>query len=577
MVHQLWSSACASRLKRLVIFIVLGSTMSLSACGGGGGSSSSSNNPTTTPVSQPVSGLFIDSAVAGLSYSCSSGKSGVTDTNGTYTCNKGDTVTFSINGYVIGSASASDVITPETLTTNTEQAVNVAQLLQTLDADGDPSNGISIAQSGSLYDAMATMASDNVSLADASFDTTAAGILGVTSLVDATTAQNHLNDSIASLSFTKADIIAFFAGKTVYPNKSTPMDSEDWVMASDGLSATSTGVDQSGPYSGSLTFSYTDTSFTVSSAADGAKTFTVTAITSDHLETNLGNIYYSQAKAYTDAIVAAFAGKQVYPQRPSTDYTMEWAFDVAGAATTITCTEPGNNCSGNALTTYSGSAFSITITDKAASDYGVPYTFTVVDIVPGEITIIDQSGALGFGAGAQVGIFTSQQAAYSGSTSSLTCNTNSGQDVNGAPVTAYSFADFETIVSDCNATTPIISAVSADIQGKTLTNSVGTTFAFDTTASTPTAASPATGTYTETGGATAPITWYVEPSTNGLYNYVVIHFTIGGTELRATSAVLAVSGTAYTLKEYIERSDYSDMVRANGADGDVELENVTLQ
>ena len=617
MFYQSCLAVCTLQLKRLVRLLFLGTFLLLTACGGGGGSSSSG-----TPVTGTVTGQFIDAAVAGLSYSCSSGKSGVTDTNGRYTCDQGDTVTFSINGFVIGSATASDVITPDSLTSDTAQALNVAQLLQTLDADGDPSNGISIAQSGTQYDAMATMASDNVSLAQGDFDTTAAAYLGVTNLVDETTAQAHLNDSIASMNFSKADIIAFFAGKTVYPAKPTPAYSEEWVMAADGMSATGTGVDQNGAYGGALTFSYTDTSFTVSSVADGSVTFTVTAITSnyietdhgkvyytqdaaytdaiiaavagkklypqqiaysyseewafdvtgasaivngvdaggaytDHpivtysgatftyisqnpadsnygipqtltvldvtsnfislrdsnnvenkvfysqqdayanisidaasinaalagktvypakptpayseewvmatdgmsatgtgvdgsgaygpdtltfsytdtsftvssavdspvtftviaitsnyLETDLGKIYYTQDAAYTDAIIAAFAGKKVYPQRPSTDYTMELAFDGAGAVTTITCTESGNDCSGHALTTYSGSTFTLTITDPGASDYGVPYTFTVLDIAPGKMTAIDETGVLGFGAGATIGIFDTQQAAY---------------------------------------------------------------------------------------------------------------------------------------------------------------------
>ena len=617
MFYQSCLAVCTLQLKRLVSLLFLGTFLLLTACGGGGGSSSSG-----TPVTGTVTGQFIDAAVAGLSYSCSSGKSGVTDTNGRYTCDQGDTVTFSINGFVIGSATASDVITPDSLTSDTAQALNVAQLLQTLDADGDPSNGISIAQSGTQYDAMATMASDNVSLAQGDFDTTAAAYLGVTNLVDETTAQAHLNDSIASMNFSKADIIAFFAGKTVYPAKPTPAYSEEWVMAADGMSATGTGVDQNGAYGGALTFSYTDTSFTVSSVADGSVTFTVTAITSnyietdhgkvyytqdaaytdaiiaavagkklypqqiaysyseewafdvtgasaivngvdaggaytDHpivtysgatftyisqnpadsnygipqtltvldvtsnfislrdsnnvenkvfysqqdayanisidaasinaalagktvypakptpayseewvmatdgmsatgtgvdgsgaygpdtltfsytdtsftvssavdspvtftviaitsnyLETDLGKIYYTQDAAYTDAIIAAFAGKKVYPQRPSTDYTMELAFDGAGAVTTITCTESGNDCSGHALTTYSGSTFTLTITDPGASDYGVPYTFTVLDIAPGKMTAIDETGVLGFGAGATIGIFDTQQAAY---------------------------------------------------------------------------------------------------------------------------------------------------------------------
>lgn len=423
MSHQTWLDACSVHVKRLSVVFVFGSMLLLYACGGGSGSANDNSSGSgstgdsggSAPVNETVTGQFIDAAVAGLRYSCSSGKSGVTDTNGSYTCNKGDTVSFSINGFVIGSATTSDIITPSVLTSDTTQALNVAQLLQTLDSDGDPSNGISIAQSGTQYAAMGAMASDNVSLAQGNFDTTASAYLGET-LVDEATAQTHLNESIASLSFTAADIKAAFAGKTVYPAKPTPAYSEEWVVAADGMSADGNGVDGNGPYGCNtpntgckLFFSYSDTSVTVSSdvPTESPVTFTVKAITSNYIETNLGNIYYTQAEAYTDAIISAFAGKKLYPQQTSLSYSQEWAFDVAGAATTITCVDANGDCSGPALTSYKGAKFSITSTDPRDSDYGIPNTFTVLDITPDKVTVRDANGNVG-------GIFYSQQAAYVG-------------------------------------------------------------------------------------------------------------------------------------------------------------------
>ena len=58
----------------------------LTACGGGGGGSTTST------------GTFVNSPTKGITYSASpSGLSGVTDENGTYSYQAGDTVTFTLN------------------------------------------------------------------------------------------------------------------------------------------------------------------------------------------------------------------------------------------------------------------------------------------------------------------------------------------------------------------------------------------------------------------------------------------------------------------------------------------------
>jgi hypothetical protein len=183
-------------------FLVL--SMIISGCGGSGGGSG-----TKEATAETVSGQFVDAPVSGLTYSCSTASSGVTNNNGEYSCNVGDTVTFSINGFVIGSASAAAVVTPYDISGDDTQAINIAQLLQTLDSDGDPTNGISIAQSGVMYDLMGTLKEGGITLAQVDFDTniqayidaaySAAGLTAVT-LVDADTAETELIKSIAGLS-----------------------------------------------------------------------------------------------------------------------------------------------------------------------------------------------------------------------------------------------------------------------------------------------------------------------------------------------------------------------------------------
>ena len=126
-----------------------GAFLALAACGGGGGGGSD-YGPKPAPVTTQQ-GYFIDSAVGGLNYSASpSGLEGITDAAGEYDYEPGDTLTFSIGNIVLGSAPAAGYITPLDLVdgagadTSNQQVVNISRLLMTLDADGNPDNGIEI-------------------------------------------------------------------------------------------------------------------------------------------------------------------------------------------------------------------------------------------------------------------------------------------------------------------------------------------------------------------------------------------------------------------------------------------------
>ena len=96
-----------------------------------------------------VTGIFVDSEVTGLGYSTET-QSGVTNSQGEYNYIEGETVTFSIGEIVLGSAPAGPEMTPVSIastadaTVETQEVKNIAALLQTLDSDNDPSNGILI-------------------------------------------------------------------------------------------------------------------------------------------------------------------------------------------------------------------------------------------------------------------------------------------------------------------------------------------------------------------------------------------------------------------------------------------------
>ena len=137
---------------RRLISISFAFVLILAACGGGGGGGGGSG---ALPVSaSTVSGLstgyLIDSAVEGVTYTVTTkdGKTitGVTDASGTFKYVDGEKVVFSIGDIVFPATMGDSTITPLTMAQGGTGpvATNVAYLLQSLDYDLDPSNGITI-------------------------------------------------------------------------------------------------------------------------------------------------------------------------------------------------------------------------------------------------------------------------------------------------------------------------------------------------------------------------------------------------------------------------------------------------
>ena len=140
-------------------------------------------------LSSNITGQFIDDPVQGLLYSCSSGVSGTTNSNGEYTCQTGDNVTFSIGSATIGTIAAQiSAITPYSLFPNNKNAaINLARLLQSLDTKSN--NYITI------NTVLADKLSANLDFTKASFETESETALGIT-LVNASDAQRKMDSSI---------------------------------------------------------------------------------------------------------------------------------------------------------------------------------------------------------------------------------------------------------------------------------------------------------------------------------------------------------------------------------------------
>lgn len=112
-------------------------------------SSSNSSQPAQTEQSG-LSGQIFDSMIQGLNYQTDS-MQGLTDASGSFTFKDGETVTFSIGLLELGQAVAKPIMTIADLVDdssgiNNTTVLNIARLLQSIDADLNPKNGIQLTE-----------------------------------------------------------------------------------------------------------------------------------------------------------------------------------------------------------------------------------------------------------------------------------------------------------------------------------------------------------------------------------------------------------------------------------------------
>lgn len=132
--------------RSLGLTLMAAAIAALAACGEG-----------EPPAAATYTGTLTDSAIQGVTYVASpSGKNGVTDASGRFQYQVGDTVSFTLGGFLLGRVTASgteSTVTPLELVasagladaTEASNAVtNMLVLLQALDVDGNPDNGITI-------------------------------------------------------------------------------------------------------------------------------------------------------------------------------------------------------------------------------------------------------------------------------------------------------------------------------------------------------------------------------------------------------------------------------------------------
>ena len=139
-----------------------------------------------------LTGTFIDSEVEGVKYITSSGVEGYTNSKGEYKYNDGDEVDFFVNNLKLGSTKAQELTTVFDL----DYPEKVALLLQSIDTDGNPNNGIQLSEDTTKKFQNANFTIDEVNPESKEFIKKYNILTGRDITLDSTIANNHAISSL---------------------------------------------------------------------------------------------------------------------------------------------------------------------------------------------------------------------------------------------------------------------------------------------------------------------------------------------------------------------------------------------
>lgn len=126
-------------MKQILTNLALATLLTLAFVNCSSDDDESITNPDQTVT--PEMGIFLDSEVEGLTFKSGDNPSGTTDENGIFIYTPGQPLIFSIGGVSLGTlADGSNLITPYDFIV----PENIARFIQSLDADGDPTNGVDV-------------------------------------------------------------------------------------------------------------------------------------------------------------------------------------------------------------------------------------------------------------------------------------------------------------------------------------------------------------------------------------------------------------------------------------------------
>ncbi|TYK67217.1 Ig-like domain-containing protein [Colwellia echini] len=172
--------------------LLLTTASTLTACGG-------SNDP--QPEQQTLNtGVFIDAPILNIDYTTET-QSGKTNSNGEFVYVAGEKITFTLGNIVLPTVTAKAIITPidialESSSDADVQAtiiINIARLLQTLDADGNLENGIDISPD------LVTNANVDFSLTQEGFEAAILAAIPNEKLINSEEAINHFKSELDKL------------------------------------------------------------------------------------------------------------------------------------------------------------------------------------------------------------------------------------------------------------------------------------------------------------------------------------------------------------------------------------------
>jgi len=201
-----------------------------------------------------TTGVFLDSsAVEGLGYSTPT-MSGNTNRAGEFTYNAGENVTFSLGGFELPTIQAAGTITPVNIfaasDVNDPRVADLSRLLQSLDVDGDASNGIT------LPPTIESLTSDTVlDFGSGNFDAQAQLVLSQvnetqTVLVDTNTATAGLTEGLVENEIVSGDCSSEhpFVGRTArLTNRAHGVSGTITVLNDCAIEVTNFNYDGGGP------------------------------------------------------------------------------------------------------------------------------------------------------------------------------------------------------------------------------------------------------------------------------------------------------------------------------------------
>jgi hypothetical protein len=190
-------------------YTTLISVVVLNGCGGFGSdvSESIAIPDVSSPTPTILQGIFVDSAVDGLTYTTAT-QSGTTNVQGQFSYIPGEEVVFSIGDILFPAVAGQEMISPldvfDVTTTDDVRVSNMARLLQTLDEDGMPGNGITITAQAhnQATGVMVDFASEDFE--QQVEDLVANAGAAYTSLISAQSALEHLNLTLGNAATTRS-------------------------------------------------------------------------------------------------------------------------------------------------------------------------------------------------------------------------------------------------------------------------------------------------------------------------------------------------------------------------------------